>query len=350
MKILYVYQKSRETDLDDIYNDIIPTDRVYGFIELKNLGYDIDWVGSEMNGMIGRFFSNINKKFGFSIKGTTLLSKIREYDVVLVNGPFSTITTITCFIFNKKLIYIDSLFRVPKSFLRKKIIKININMASFTVALSDYQLVSALDDYNVKKEKLIKVYFTIDMKFYNPTTSSHKRNRPFVLSVGRDQGRDYMTLVKAMEGVDADLKIVTLPYLLKGITYSNTAVQIYENISYECLLQLYSDAYLVVIPIKKWATSYASGVRGLLEAKALNKPVIVSRSRPLSEYVTDGDGVEYVDAEDVKDLREAINFHVKNSNNILSFGRKGSDRVRKKFDMNVFARILGRHIESLVRN
>jgi glycosyltransferase involved in cell wall biosynthesis len=126
----------------------------------------------------------------------------------------------------------------------------------------------------------------------------------YVLAFGRDLGRDYRLLVKAMEGLGCDLKIVTLPYLLEGISVDQPWIKTLQRVSYGELFSLYAGAKAVVVPLKP-GVSYPSGLRAMLEGMLLERPVIVTRTPILEEYASD-DEVHFVRPGDRLDLRDAI--------------------------------------------
>ena len=189
--------------------------------------------------------------------------------------------------------------------------------------------------------------FAIDMPFFRKREPSKSGQEPFILSVGQDLARDYKTLLETFAGMDVNLKLVTLPYLLNGVDVNESRVEVLNKLSYEALFQLYADALLVVIPLKKWGTEYSSGTTSRLEAKALGKAVIATHSKPMMEYLDQGEGVVYVAPEDPDGLRVTIENLMNSNSERLALEAAGVEKVREQFDMDVFATEFGIYLKAL---
>lgn len=85
-----------------------------------------------------------NKRFGFNMTDLNVLRALSRYDVIVVNGPFSTSITLAARFFHKKLVYLDTILRMPNHWLHKFLFKFNtVNssgtvMYSFAVVFSKY--------------------------------------------------------------------------------------------------------------------------------------------------------------------------------------------------------------------
>jgi len=140
----------------------------------------------------------------------------------------------------------------------------------------------------------------IDCSFFQPSTTASAQ--PYLLSVGNDVGRDFETLVAAAEGLPCRLVLHTsrrLPAQLPPNIEQRSGW-----ISYEELRAMYAGASAVIVPLRN--TIHASGVNGLLEAMAMGKPVIVSLSQGLADYVQHGETAWTVEPGDPAALRQAI--------------------------------------------
>jgi len=325
----------------------LPSDRFYGLIELQKLGYDASFKDIRPQGPFSKLLRSINIRYGLKLPDLKTLLILPKYDVIVVKDNFSTLLTIACRIFNKKIVYVDALFSIPRNILRKIVIKINLHFSSGIVLYSRKQMELWSKLLNVPSSRFKVLPYTIDVSFYKNSISGKTTYEPFVLSVGRDQARDYSTLVEAMDGLGVNLKIVSLHYLLKDINLNNTWFELLEYISYERLFQLYTEALFVVLPIKKWGTEYPSGIRGLLEALELGKGVIASRSLLLEEYVRQDEGVLYVEPENVKELRQKIMSLLENPDDRIRLETRGREVVKKNYNMDVFAIAFGNYLSSL---
>lgn len=350
MRILYLGLSPREETHQQILTGLLPSDRLYGIVELQRLGYDVSFECMRPQGQLGALVGYFNSKFGFNLPRVKTLLNLRNYDVIVLNGPMCTLITIACLVFGKKLVYLDSILRLPKSICRKLIYRYNLKLSNGTIMYSKTQMNQCIKTFKVQSNCFTLMPFGIDFSFYQQIKSNIDKNKRFVLAVGRDQARDYGTLVQAMEGLEVKLKLVTLPYLLKGVDLNHDWTEVLENVSYKELCQLYAEALFVVIPLKRWGTNYSSGTRALLEAKAMGKTVIASYSLPLEEYMGQNKGVFYVEPENVEELRKNIVMLLENQDEWLKYDIYGKETVRDNFSMDVFAHAFGSYITGLLKD
>lgn len=347
MKILYLYLNPIEATYKKILAGELPSNHLYGFVELQKLGYDISSNDSRLTGALRKITGFLNKRFGFCLKDFRTLYNLKNYDVVVVKGPFSTQTTIACRLFNKKIIYLDPILSSPRNYLRKLFYSINLKLADGTIVFSHSQFELIKKTFKVNKARLKLIPFCLDVEFFKPTKNIKRYTKPYILSVGMDLGRDYGTLIESIADLDVDLKIVTLPHLLRGLSVDSPNIQIFSKIPYKQLFELYSESLFVVIPLKKWATQYSSGTTNLLEAKLLGKAVISTFSKPLEEYLEHENGVYYVETESVFSLRQAISKFLQNPEFCASIQNKGTDVITTKYNTYVFANIFGSYLSDL---
>jgi glycosyltransferase involved in cell wall biosynthesis len=142
----------------------------------------------------------------------------------------------------------------------------------------------------------------IDTDFFRP--ANWAGSGP-VLTVGDDFGRDYATLLKAIEGLNNNLSLVAKTARLPAsVKHDPRLTIIPHRIGWQELRSLYEAARFVVIPLS--ASIHASGVSTLLEAMAMGKAVVVAASPGISGYVIPGETALVVPPGDAVALRAAI--------------------------------------------
>jgi glycosyltransferase involved in cell wall biosynthesis len=146
------------------------------------------------------------------------------------------------------------------------------------------------------------IYHNVDQKFFRPLKGD---DEGYILAAGREQ-RDYDSLLEALCGTGIRLVVVTSSPWSSGRVHvgSMDGVTMLSHISYPGLRDLYNRARLVVLPL--YDVEYAAGSTMLLEAMAMGKPLICSRSRGIEEYIEDGQTGMFVKPRDAGELREAI--------------------------------------------
>jgi glycosyltransferase involved in cell wall biosynthesis len=322
-----------EPELRAVEAGTAPRERTYGLTELRQMGHTVDIADSRWGGLLGRLRLWL-KQFDVNLCDLKTLLALRRYDVVVVKDELSTMLTVGARLAGTRIVYLDALFTLPKRAWRRWFYRLNLRLADGLVFYSRFQREQWQTAYVLPPRTAVLPY-AIDTAFYKPVAPA-SRGRPYVLAVGRDLGRDYPTLVEATRGLDADLKIVTLPYLLRGVDRTAPHLEVLERLSYTELFQLYAGASLVVIPLRRGLT-YPSGIRAQLEAMAMGRAVVASRSPVLEELVPEGDGVVYVEPEDRDALRSALLSLLGNQQARDMLAAAGRAVVHSRFDLPAFA-------------
>jgi len=166
----------------------------------------------------------------------------------------------------------------------------------------------ALDAAGLPKRRLSVVPFGVDAAFFAGDEESSRGEEEFVLSVGRDAGRDYETLCEAIAGTNYPLVIVagSNNSLGKRVPPQST---VRADVDIREIRDLYRRARVVVVPSRpatNAAGSDCSGQTVILDALAAGKAVIVTERSWIREYFTVGEDLIVVPAEDEEALRSAL--------------------------------------------
>lgn len=346
MKVLFLYPHPMSNEISQVLRGQAPSDRMYGLIELRKCEYEVDFSDRRFEGFFGKLVNWLRRNVGINLCDIKTLLTIKNYDLIIVKDEVSTLITIACRLFRKKIIYLDALFAFPRRTWKKIIYKINLRLADGIVAYSSNQIRTWDNLFTGISHKFKLLTYTIDVPFYRAIPCHRKSSKPYILSVGRDMGRDFGTLVESMDGLELGLKLVTLPYALRSVNISHSWVEVLKHVPYQDLFRLYAEAVLVVIPLKK-SLIYPSGIRGLLEAMVLGKAVVCSYSPLLEEYVKEGDGVVYVEPENIVALRDKLRHLLGDSDWLHILENRGRDIVRDNYHMDIYAKAFEAYISGL---
>lgn len=198
----------------------------------------------------------------------------------------------------------------------------NINRPRGKLSLSLYRVAEKIDlfiahsraqldflqDYlHLPESKLGYLWYPTDCKFFTPGEPSPNKTRPLIVSVGIER-RDYRVLATATENLDVDVKIAGFSQFTTRLAqnFPETLPANMSNRSYALpeLLQLYRDADVVVVSVQP--SNWSAGATALVEAMACRKPIVVTRTEGLKEYVADSDAILSVEPEDAQGLQQAI--------------------------------------------
>ena len=307
MNVLYIYPGSRSV----LYADV-PDTQLYGFNYLKSLGVNADALGRD--DALPDWFKKswMGKYVGFRLRHFLLFFKSRNYDIVF--GPALLYLMPLKKLFGGKARYVAlniELNRIMRGSmnrpLRQRFIVSLLKEFSAIICLSTIQKEWLLTEYPFLRGKVFFVPLGADVKFYQPV---YEGRRDFVLSVGRDNGRDYHTLVEVAKRMpDTRFEIVCSPRNLAGINFIPSNVHVFYDLSFAELKEKYQTARMIVITTHDDASilgADCSGQTVLLDAMASGVPIIATRKAYLVDYVREGQDALVVDCYNPEQLVKAI--------------------------------------------
>lgn len=174
------------------------------------------------------------------------------------------------------------------------------------ICVSQSQVRHAITRLGLPKSNVHFVYDKIDQRFYDPSVDSvESSGNGYILAVGKEQ-RDYQTLLRAVKGSNLSLIVVaSSPWSSSQVEMQDLQnVSVLSNIPYAQLRDLYAGARLVVVPLLD--VDYAAGANGLVEAMAMARPIIITRTHGLADYVVHNESAHLVEAGNVAELRDAL--------------------------------------------
>jgi glycosyltransferase involved in cell wall biosynthesis len=161
----------------------------------------------------------------------------------------------------------------------------------------------------IEPERVKRIQFHADTQFFHPLPEV-AADPLQVCAVGRE-GRDYATLFTALEGLpDFTLRLTSASPWSKSADTSQQR-RIPANVmcaktpySDEGLRELYARSACVAVPL--YATDFQAGITTILEAMAMGRPVIATRTSGLSDVLWHEENCLTVPPGDAKGWREAI--------------------------------------------
>lgn len=172
------------------------------------------------------------------------------------------------------------------------------------IVVSDTQRQSLIDTCKIPAESVITVHNWVDTEFFKPEDAASQAN--YFMSCGAEN-RDYETLVAAAPSITAPIRIYGHGHFGAGgkNTDANTPnnIEFCPRVSFEELRRSYSRSLAVIIPLND--VGYAAGVTGLVEAMAMGRPVVVSRSSGITDYLESINPGVIVEPGDADDLSRA---------------------------------------------
>jgi glycosyltransferase involved in cell wall biosynthesis len=163
-----------------------------------------------------------------------------------------------------------------------------------------------VDHLGIAPEKLALIPFHADDRFYRPLAAPVNPNQ--ICSAGLEW-RDYPTLIEAVAAMpELSVKLAAASPWSKHQDQTagralppNVEARRYD---YAGLRALYAESSFVVVPLRE--TDFQAGVTTILEAMAMGKAVVATRTTGQTDVITDGENGLVVAPGDVAGWRLAI--------------------------------------------
>lgn len=322
----------------------IPSEILYGVMELKESGWLVDIYDVGNDGLFGKI-NRFIKPYGINLISYSTVKRIQDSDIIIVKDNFSLMTTLLCRLLRKKIIYKDSMFIIPRRFWERWSAYINLRLASAVIAYSKHQARLWEKVFNLNENHIETMHYCVDTEFYPEIEHEIAIKKSYVISIGRDLGRDYNCLSKASKLNGLKIKLITLPYLLSKEIINNNNIDILERVPYSDLFELYKNSLFSVVPLSK-GLNYPTGIRGVLESLVLGIPTIATRTPVLEEYFQDRENILFVDAEDESTLSSAMTELAENSELAHRIAANGKIKARSCYNMHTYTK----ELEAIIAN
>jgi glycosyltransferase involved in cell wall biosynthesis len=190
----------------------------------------------------------------------------------------------------------------------------------------------------------------VDSAFFTPAhVTSNPTLRPRICAVGLER-RDYPTLLRAVEGLDVEVVIAAgSPWSKRSDSTqgqsipNNVTVQKFTQFE---LRQLYADSRFLVMPLEN--VEFQAGVTAILEAMAMERAVLCSRTPGQTDVIIEGENGQYVAPGDPVALRAAIEYLLAHPETIQQFGKAGRRLVEQHMSLDCYVERLGGIVQAVI--
>lgn len=204
-------------------------------------------------------------------------------------------------------------------------------------------ITSLLD--KIPKDKQILLPNGVDVKFFSPVI--RRKNRvPLVLSVGRlERQKNFQNLIKSMENLDAELKIVgsgPLKEELLGIAQNKSVnLKITEKVENTKMPKIYNGADIFVL-----SSLIEGSPKVLLEAMACGLPVVATYVEGTEDVIIDGRNA-LASKPTAGDLHVKIVLLLKHPNTASKISREARKTIIENFNLDTLLKKEIREIKNL---
>ena len=341
--VVFMYPDIASPTIAELEAHRAPRERLAGFYQLRERGWNVSISDERWKVSTAKFRRKLRRFV--HVPSWKMIRDWKKADIIVIKDEFSLVFTMLAKLLGKKIVYLDTMFVLPKNLLRRFFVKTNLLLADSIISLSQTQVELWVKSFQVPSSRFDVLQFPMDGDFYSIVRAIDKE-APYIISIGRDTGRDFKALVDAVESSDIHLKLVTLPYLLPENAKSNPKIEIFEWLSYDDLFKIYSGASIAVIPIEP-NTSYPSGIRAVMEAMLLGVPVIASYTTVLAEYFDAGKDLVFVEPGRADLLQSAITELLGNPTLQQSLAINARNKMIEKYKISIFVEGIEKILTSL---
>jgi glycosyltransferase involved in cell wall biosynthesis len=296
----------------------------------------------EATGRLGRVLERVGGP-GLLL-GWYCFRRRRDYDAIVTDGeqvglPFAAL----CRLFGRgrgRHLMIVHVLSVPKKSMLVRALRLGRLIDRFVVYCSA-QRDHLVDELGVRPEHVVLTPFMVDTSFFAPGAVDVTR-RNMLCSAGLER-RDYATLMAAVDGLDVEVVIAAASPWSKWADSSEgrqppANVEICR-LGFVDLRRLYAESAFVVMPLAD--VDFQAGITTILEAMAMERAVICTRTPGQTDTITDGETGIYVPTADAKALRTAIVDLLANPERASTLGAAARRWAVDHADIDVYAARLG---------
>jgi glycosyltransferase involved in cell wall biosynthesis len=218
-----------------------------------------------------------------------------------------------------------------------------------TVAVHCESMKNHLANIGFPAHNIVKLAYSVDQKFFSPRKDI-EQEKNFIVTVGESRSRNYPLLFRSIENLPVKLIAAASGWWYAREKERNLTNHIPKNVKIvkhllpSELRKLYARSSFIVLPILDQISS--AGITGILEAGCMERCVIVTRSRGISEFVIDGETGILIDPDDEKALREAILYLCSSPQHAQRMGKNAREYIEYTHNWNEYVRSMAEIISN----
>lgn len=179
--------------------------------------------------------------------------------------------------------------------------------------------------------------FGVNEEFFTPRPLP---DEPCVLSIGTDRDRDWDTLLAAYAIVHREMPHVRLRLQAEAQVAVPDYVEVLPRMEFDELREVYAQASVVAVALRH--NLHVSGMTVSIEARATGRPVVISRTVGMEDFMTDGLDVRHVEIGDAEAMAREIMALLEDREAARAMGEAGRREVEERFTSRHLAADLAR--------
>lgn len=223
------------------------------------------------------------------------------------------------------------------------------------LAYSSWQADFIKRRWKLSSDRVAFTPFMVDTNFFSPAAVAQVKpdewlarlEPPIVCSVGLEH-RDYPTLIEAVRGLNVRVIIAAAsPWSKRADTTEGRAIPdnvLVRKFSQYELRNVYAASAFLVMPL--FDVEFQAGVTAILEAMAMGKAVVCTKTRGQTDVIHDEETGVYVPPGDVLALRRAIERLLEHPEQAARMGRAGQEIAQAQMSLVRYVQRLKGWVES----
>lgn len=349
-KVLYVYAGRRKQFIRAYKEGRMADTQLLGMNYMRSFGICASFLETQV--------SDFLRKINFHFSQLPLLFAMRNYDVAFIGGHILLVFLAKSVFRMKKpkIVLLNTFF--SNALIRNRhglygyILRSVIASVDIIVCLSSAQK-QFLESEGFDSSRIRFIPLGVDINFFKPCIQKQS-DTGFIFSMGKDMGRDYKTLIQAVENLYYKVRIIAAERNFKHISSIPENVDVLYDISQVDTLKFYCDSDFVVVPTipdGRAGDSDCSGQTVFMEAMASGKAIIATRREYMRDYVENDIEALIVDPEDPQALRCAIQSLLDDPARAHKMGEFARKKIERYFSTREFSRKLSEIFkEVLIKN
>jgi len=349
-KNISLFHPYLENRIPDIASGLYPKQHLWGIDALKDSKkFNSQFIYTEkfkINSLVERLINKgiLRGSMGVKIELSMLIASSKCNFIYSVCGP----PTVARFVKNKLISWV---FRPPLN--SDSQWSNPYNLKNLLAHKGFICLTKNAEQYFSQFAPAKFIPWCVDLDLFDGITLSNHSTKPFFLASGKT-GRDYKTLVKASHHTKVEIRIIgpsserpkDLPSNVNWINTSSNPPD--QAIDYPTLREWYAQCIGVCIPLSGDADD-TCGYTNMLEAMAMRKPVLMTRSGCLHiNPEKDRFGIQ-IKPKDALGWAHAMNYLHKDHEKALEMGNRGREIVEQDFTIKRFNQDVLGFIETILK-
>jgi len=349
MKILYLFNNTRAGHLEKIAAGF-PDNSFHGLFRLRKYGIETGYAEIEqyLSAGICRFLRA--KVLNVYFVHLPILWRLFHYDIVfhISSFPLQFLWAVLGLKKPKWVMYDYSLIGLlgsGKTF-KQRILRYIAGRSAGIITISEKEAEMLKSRFPHLKDRIRFVRYGTDLEYFKPRNVPEAEE---IFAAGFDRGRDAKTVLEAADGLGIKVVFSNSRHLRKIGPLPSYAEA--RPLSDSGLLEQYARSKIIIISLDtSGGINDAMGCSTLVEALAMGKAIIATRTPTMESYITDGQNGFLVEEKSAEKMREAIKHLLVDQQLRAEMGAKARISAVKDCDADKIAAQMADFFRSLERS